>query len=411
MTQGAARLNIEGAVVSGGRLELFHRGNDARDAGRAPCNAIAEVECREFAAWLDGGAAASPRVVKVTTVDLGDVDGIPFGFTDAVALDDEHIVVLACAEDSASAISDGAVLGCRVGVLDARGLRLADVYDASGRSARASSSKASSGARARAPSSTSPSTSTCPRCRRSSAASCGRGVSDDAAAREGRNETATEEPRARLAPRPLLAERAHAAAGCGHTLRRSPGAVQITVLSVRVRRAVLRRELDLSSRPQTLGAVFSDQRVLLQGAGRDVARLRQAVRAPLDAGHDAGPACGAGADRRLRQSRRAHVLALQLDERAVRDFSARLERRRHVPDHGRHLRRGAALLRASPSRRRGRAVVRLQVVLVEPALHAHRAVARRRDDGRVSRSRRRRLARRVSRRCEPRSSRNRRSRR
>jgi hypothetical protein len=132
VTRGAERLNIEGAVVSGGRLELFHRGNDARYADRVPCNAIAEVECREFATWLDGGVAASPRVVKVTTVDLGDVDGIPFGFTDAVALDDEHVVVLACAEDSASAISDGAVLGCRVGVLDARGLRLADVCDASG---------------------------------------------------------------------------------------------------------------------------------------------------------------------------------------------------------------------------------------------------------------------------------------
>jgi hypothetical protein len=132
VTSGAARLNVEGAVVSGGLLKLFHRGNDARDAGRAPRNAIAEVDSREFAAWLDGGAVASPRVTKVTTFDLGDVDGIPFGFTDAVALDDEHVVVLACAEDSTSAISDGAVLGCRVGVLDARGLRLADVYDESG---------------------------------------------------------------------------------------------------------------------------------------------------------------------------------------------------------------------------------------------------------------------------------------
>jgi hypothetical protein len=132
VTREAARLNVEGAVISGGRLQLFHRGNDARDARRAPSNAIAEVGCDEFVAWLDGTAAASPSISKVTTVDLGDVDGIPFGFTDAVALDDSHIVVLACAEDSAGAISDGAVLGCRVGVLDAHGLRLADVYDVSG---------------------------------------------------------------------------------------------------------------------------------------------------------------------------------------------------------------------------------------------------------------------------------------
>jgi hypothetical protein len=136
VTRGGARLNIEGAVVDDGLLKLFHRGNDARAAGRVPANAIAEVECSEFVAWLDGNAVAAPSVVKLTTVDLGEVDGIPFGFTDAVALDDGHVVVLACAEDSDSAISDGAVLGCRVGVLDAHGLRLADVYDAAGERTR-----------------------------------------------------------------------------------------------------------------------------------------------------------------------------------------------------------------------------------------------------------------------------------
>ena len=58
--------------------------------------------------------------------------GVPFGFTDAVAIDAERVVVLACAEDSACAISDGAVLGCRVGLLDAAGLRMVDVCDATG---------------------------------------------------------------------------------------------------------------------------------------------------------------------------------------------------------------------------------------------------------------------------------------
>jgi hypothetical protein len=126
----AARLNVEGAVIRGGRLELFHRGNDAPDTH--PENAIAELECDHFIAWLDGRAASSPRVRKVTTADLGGVGGIPFGFTDAVALDDAHVIVLACAEDAASAITDGPVLGCRVGVLDEHGLRLADVCDAAG---------------------------------------------------------------------------------------------------------------------------------------------------------------------------------------------------------------------------------------------------------------------------------------
>ena len=127
-TEGDTRLNVEGAIVSGARLELFHRGNDVRGAG---LNAIAEVRCDQFVAWLDGGAA-SPRVMRVTMVDLGNLRGVPFGFTDAVALDDERVVVLACAEDSACAISDGAVLGCRVGLHFGDGLRMVDVCAANG---------------------------------------------------------------------------------------------------------------------------------------------------------------------------------------------------------------------------------------------------------------------------------------
>jgi hypothetical protein len=131
VTLGRSRLNLEGAVLSGGMLKLFHRDNDERDAGRPPANAIAEIGGDELVAWLDGSTAV-PRVTRVTTVDLGDARGIPFGFTDAVALDDGRVVVLACAEDSACAISDGDVLGCRVGLLDDGGLRLVDVRDAAG---------------------------------------------------------------------------------------------------------------------------------------------------------------------------------------------------------------------------------------------------------------------------------------
>jgi hypothetical protein len=128
--QGAARLNVEGAVIAGGFLRLFHRGNDAPGALRTPHNAIVTLGEQEFVRWLDGGAL--PSVAAVTSVDLGEEAGVPYGFTDAVALDDERIVVLACAERSSSALTDGAVLGCRAGLLDASGLVLAEVRDASG---------------------------------------------------------------------------------------------------------------------------------------------------------------------------------------------------------------------------------------------------------------------------------------
>jgi hypothetical protein len=128
VTRGVTRLNIEGAVVRGARLELLHRGNDVPGSST---NAIVEIHCDELVRWLEG-SEETPRVACVTTVDLGDERGVPYGFTDAVAIDDEHVVVLACAEDATSAITDGAVLGCRVGLLAGDALTMVDVHDATG---------------------------------------------------------------------------------------------------------------------------------------------------------------------------------------------------------------------------------------------------------------------------------------
>jgi hypothetical protein len=132
ITQRGERLNVEGAVVSGPSVKLFHRGNDTRAAGVVAMNAIAELDTVAFASWLDG-RAPPPRVTRLTTVDLGAERGVSFGFTDAVAVADDRVVVLACAEDSASALADGPVLGCRVGLLAGDMLTMVDVHDTSGR--------------------------------------------------------------------------------------------------------------------------------------------------------------------------------------------------------------------------------------------------------------------------------------
>ncbi|HWN40203.1 MAG TPA: hypothetical protein VNP02_16990 [Gammaproteobacteria bacterium] len=125
------RLNIEGAVISASRLVLFHRGNDTRIAGSEPISAIAELDAAAFSSWL-GGRGPLPVVTRVTTVDLGTERNVPYSFTDAVALDDDRIVVLACAEAATSAIDDGVVLGCRVGLLAGSTLTMVDVHEASG---------------------------------------------------------------------------------------------------------------------------------------------------------------------------------------------------------------------------------------------------------------------------------------
>jgi hypothetical protein len=63
---------------------------------------------------------------------------VPFGFTDAAVTADGRIALLACAEDTEDARTDGPVLGCRFGWLAAedRDVVMTDVVDADGRPTR-----------------------------------------------------------------------------------------------------------------------------------------------------------------------------------------------------------------------------------------------------------------------------------
>ncbi len=111
-----ARLNIEGAVIQGDWLRLLQRGNGKRHF--APWNAILDVSLAKFIGWL-GGRNDMPPVRRILELDLGAIDGVPFGFTDAAVVADGRMAFLACAEDTADVVSDGPVLGCRFGWLDA----------------------------------------------------------------------------------------------------------------------------------------------------------------------------------------------------------------------------------------------------------------------------------------------------
>jgi hypothetical protein len=134
-TARGARLNIEGAVVQGDRLRLLQRGNGKR--GLEPWNAILDLPLEGFLGWLDGRQPVPP-VRRILEIQLGDVAGIPFGFTDAAVTGDGRIALLACAEDTEDALDDGPVLGCRFGWLDAgdRDVVMTDVVDADGQPTR-----------------------------------------------------------------------------------------------------------------------------------------------------------------------------------------------------------------------------------------------------------------------------------
>ena len=129
-----SELNLEGAVVVGALLRLFQRGNGAVADGHTAANAVGDLELGAFLRWLDHGGP-SPLLVSVTRVDLGQVRGVPFGFTDATVLPDGRVVFLAGAEDSPDTYRDGDVLGARVGLLDGARVVLAEILDVTGRPA------------------------------------------------------------------------------------------------------------------------------------------------------------------------------------------------------------------------------------------------------------------------------------
>lgn len=95
--------NVEGARLSGDRLQLFHRG-----AGSVP-SALVDVA----AAALDGGPAdARPAVA----IDFGRVEGVALAPTDVAELADGRFAWLGVAEDTPDAVADGPIVGSAFGV-------------------------------------------------------------------------------------------------------------------------------------------------------------------------------------------------------------------------------------------------------------------------------------------------------
>jgi hypothetical protein len=113
----AIRPNIEGAVVEGGRLRLFHRGVGAQRS------AIVDLPL----AVLDG---APPVALGAQWFDLGALDAVRLGFTDAAIAPagapgemPGKLLFVAAAEDTEDAVADGAVTGSVIGVIDHAGAR------------------------------------------------------------------------------------------------------------------------------------------------------------------------------------------------------------------------------------------------------------------------------------------------
>jgi hypothetical protein len=128
-------LNIEGVVHIGDRLRLFGRGNGARGGTEEPVNATCDVDWSRFHAYLENPKdVAPPAPTNITRYDLGSLDGISLGFTDAAFWPRRNAVLfVAAAEDSPDAVQDGRVSGSALGVIDGDGLRWTPLVGPDGR--------------------------------------------------------------------------------------------------------------------------------------------------------------------------------------------------------------------------------------------------------------------------------------
>ena len=105
-------LNIEGAVLFGDRFKLFQRGNSARGE-----NSIINLNRQIILEDLRAGCISAKGLQSVVKCDLGNLNGVPLGFTDAAVVA-EQIHFIAVAERTDSTYDDGEFAGAILGRLN-----------------------------------------------------------------------------------------------------------------------------------------------------------------------------------------------------------------------------------------------------------------------------------------------------
>ncbi len=112
-----ADLNIEGAVIIDDSLRLLQRGNKGHRV-----NAVIDIELSAVLAALTRGDTLNAMPLRcVQRYDLGECNGVPFGFTDAAPLAGGEMIFTAVAENTADSYLDGECVGAALGVLGREG--------------------------------------------------------------------------------------------------------------------------------------------------------------------------------------------------------------------------------------------------------------------------------------------------
>jgi hypothetical protein len=112
-----SEMNVEGALLEGGTLRLFNRGNGRPKGDRLPVDASCDIDWAAFLAHLaTPDSTPAPEVRNIVQFELGDLDGVRLSLTDA-ALHHYGTIFVAAAEDSPDVVLDGPVVGSVVGLI------------------------------------------------------------------------------------------------------------------------------------------------------------------------------------------------------------------------------------------------------------------------------------------------------
>ena len=119
--------NVEGVSVREGVLWLYQRG---------PQPAAVAFGLSDVLRVVSGEATTSLEHQAIRRLDLGQIDGCPFGLSDLTTWSRDRILLLAVAENTSNPVDDGEILGTLLGMLDGEDLSSARLLDEHGAPAR-----------------------------------------------------------------------------------------------------------------------------------------------------------------------------------------------------------------------------------------------------------------------------------
>ena len=113
-----SEMNIEGALYVDGMIRLFGRGNGEASDVLHPLDATCDLEWAVLCAHIEAPEQAPlPDITRITQYQLGEINGVRLGFTDAIPVERRRVMYSAAAEASKNASDDGAVVGSALGVI------------------------------------------------------------------------------------------------------------------------------------------------------------------------------------------------------------------------------------------------------------------------------------------------------